>query len=94
MASDIDQGNRARMNRALAAGENASVGAQAMAANGVRDEDFSSDPQPQRMGSGDHLGPQFDGFCQTQTEPEVPAVHSNPAAYYGEDQDTYGGGNA
>jgi hypothetical protein len=72
-------------------GENAqlSVGEQAYRAAGS--PEIPPGPVPQRMGSGDHLGPQFAGCCQVQDEPEIPAVHRNPTAYYGEDDDRFGG---
>lgn len=72
-------------------GENAqlSVGEQAYRAAGS--PEIPPDPQPQRMGSGDHLGPQFADHVQEVDEPEVPDVHRNPTGYYGQDDDWYGG---
>lgn len=72
-------------------GENAQLSAGEAAYRAAGSPEIPDGPQPQRMGSGDHFGPQFDAFCRTQEEPEVPAVHRNPAAYFGEDEDTYGG---
>ncbi len=87
----LDPSYRARMERCLAAepsapGENAapSVSDMAMADTGTDDRDLPSGPEPQRMGSGDHLNPvQFADQLRTVDKPEVPAVHVNPTGYYG-----------
>lgn len=76
-------------------GENAqlSVGEQAYRAAGS--PEIPPGPVPQRMSSGAHFNPQqFVDHVQEVDEPEVPDVHRNPTAYYGQDDDRYGGCNA
>ena len=84
---------RARMDRALGAepsmgGLNAQplVRDQALAIDGRTEDDFPAGSEFKRMGSADHLGPQFDPLVTERevTPGEVPAVHGpDKTAWYG-----------
>jgi len=85
--------HQARMARALSAvpsmgGLNAQplVRDQALAIDGRTEDDFPVGPEFKRMGSADHLGPQFDPLVtEREVAPgEVPAVHGpDKTTWYG-----------
>lgn len=91
----LAQDYQSRMNRALNAvpsmgGLNAQplVRDQALAIDGRTEDDFPAGPQPLRMGSGDHLGPQFDPYVNKVGVPDVPAVHGpDKTTWYGKGDD-------